>query len=339
MKTIVVKTQADLDALPDSFSEHTVIEIRSDASTWIKVTKSYGSSRVVAYDLSRVVARGSSRVVAYGSSRVVAYDLSRVVAYDLSRVEAYSSSRVVAYDSSSVVVRGSSRVVAYDSSSVVAYDSSSIVAYGSSSVVAYGSSRVVAMDFTTIAVFSASVIIHKLLDYSVASLRNVKVKIEKKSKTATVIKTPGYIQRPFAEWLKLGYVHADGITKKLLSRKKIGNTEVFEVEEFLTNKSSYVVKRGNTFSHGETVEKAIEGLRYKLSDRDTSQYKRWKLDDKKPIEDVISAYRAITGACEFGTRQFCESKKLKKTYSVKEVIALTKGAYGNEEFAKFWGVK
>jgi hypothetical protein len=91
------------------------------------------------------------------------------------------------------------------------------------------------------------------------------------------------------------------------------------------------------FSHGETIEKAIEGLRYKLSDRDTSKYKKWKKSDSKPIEEIIQAYRAITGACEFGVKQFCESKKLKQKYKISEVIKITSGAYGNKRFAEFFG--
>ena len=124
-----------------------------------------------------------------------------------------------------------------------------------------------------LSILAATVIISKLGDYSVASLRNVKAIIEKKSKTATVIRTPQRIERSFSEWIKQGYVHADGITKKLISHRKVGKIEVFEVEEFLDCKSSYVVKNGTIFSHGETIEKAIESLRYKLTDRDTSKYK------------------------------------------------------------------
>jgi hypothetical protein len=353
MKTIIVKTQSDLDSLPQKFDEYTVIEIRSDPGTWLKVTKARGSSRVEArgssqveaWDSSRVEARDSSRVEARDSSQVEAWDSSRVEAWDSSRVEAWGSSRVEArdssrveaWDSSRVEAWGSSRVEARDSSRVEARGSSQVEAWGSSRVEAWGSSRVVAHDFSMIAVLAATVIINKLGDYSVASLRNVKAKIEKKAKTATVIRTPERIERTFNEWLKQGYVHADGITKKLISQKKIGQNEIFEVEEFLSSKSSYVVKRGNTFSHGETVEKAIEGLRYKLSDRDTSKFKKWKIDEDKPVEDLISAYRAITGACEFGTKQFCESTKLKKKYSIKDVIEITKGKFGNEKFREFFG--
>jgi hypothetical protein len=198
MKTIVIKTQSELDALPDKFEEYTQIEIRSDASVEIVVRKSYDSSTVYAYDSSTVTAYGSSTVYAYDSSTVTAYGSSRVYASDSSTVYAYGSSTVTAYGSSTVYASDSSRVYAYDSSTVTAYDSSTVTAYGSSTVYAsdssrvyaYGSSRVTASDFSMIAVLATSVVIKKLLDYSVASLRGVKVKIEKKDKTATVIKTP-----------------------------------------------------------------------------------------------------------------------------------------------------
>ena len=249
MKTIIIKTQAELDALPDSFAEQTIIEIRSEPSAEIKIIKQYNSARVSAND----------------------------------------------------------------------------------------SARVYALDFATVQMLSIFAVI-VLYDYSVVSVRGFKskTKIVRKHKTTTVINTPPEIRRSFKEWLKLGYVHADGITKKLISKKKIGNIEVFEVEEFIERSNSFVVKKGNVFSHGKTIKEAKESLVYKISSRDTSEFKKWKLTDVKSRADLIRAYRAITGACEFGTKQFCESQKLKAKYSVNEVIKITEGKYGNKEFAEFF---
>ena len=68
MKTIIVRTQAELDALPDRFDEYTVIEIRSKPEDrYIQVTKARESSRVEARGSSSVVAWESSRVEAWGS--------------------------------------------------------------------------------------------------------------------------------------------------------------------------------------------------------------------------------------------------------------------------------
>ena len=148
MKTIVIKTQKEMDALPDSFKEFTCIEIRSDKTVEIVVKKTYGSSTVIAYD--------SSTVSAYGSSTVSAC--------------------------------GSSTVRAYDSSTVRAYGSSTVSACGSSTVSAYGSSTVSACGNSMTAILSALVVVSKICQYAVVCLDGVKVKLPKKDKTATVIK-------------------------------------------------------------------------------------------------------------------------------------------------------
>ena len=255
MKYIKIKSQAEMDALPDSFTEYTVIQIENTIER-VYVKKSYVNSSVEA--------RGNSSVVARGNSSVEAYD------------------------------------------------------------------------FAMISVLWSTVIIKKLMDYSVASFRGFKPKIEKKAKTATVVKTPERIERSFNEWLKQGYVHADGITKKLISHKKEGSIDIYEVEEFSSRKLSYVVKSGDVFSHGKTIEEAKASLKYKLSSRGTSKYKKWKLTDVKNTSDIILAYRVITGACESGTRDFCESKTLPKKMKISDAIKLTEGKYGNEKFKEFF---
>ena len=184
---------------------------------------------------------------------------------------------------------------------------------------------------------STFVFIKKLLDYSTAHFKQVTPKVEEQAITATVKYEPKY-NISFEEWLRRGYVYADGICKKLISGKKIGEIEVFEVEEFLDNKSSYVVQRGDTFSHGETVEKAIEDLRYKISDRDTSKFNHWKadLDKEVNIGEAITGYRTITGACEFGTKHFVESlDKVPEFISPKEILKITTNQYGNQKLAEF----
>ena len=101
-------------------------------------------------------------------------------------------------------------------------------------------------------------------------------------------------------------------------------------------KKAYIAKDDNVFAHGETLKDARKSLLYKLSDRDTSPFKDWKLTDVKSKKELIRAYRAITGACEFGTKQFCESVKLPAKATVAKAIELTKGQYGNETFKKFF---
>jgi hypothetical protein len=117
MKTIIIKTQAELDALPDRFDEWTVIEIR--AETRICVTKAWGNSSVEAWGNSSVEARENSSVVAWGNSSVVARENSSVVAWENSSVEARENSSVVAWENSSVVAWGNSAIHVQSAATVI----------------------------------------------------------------------------------------------------------------------------------------------------------------------------------------------------------------------------
>jgi hypothetical protein len=163
MKTIVIATQAEFDALPDKFSEYTCIEIRSTTSRII-VSKARENSSVVAWENSSVVAWGNSSVVARENSSVearenssvVAWENSSVVAWGNSSVEARENSSVVARENSSVVAWGNSSVVAWENSSVEARENSSVVARENSSVVAWGNSSVVARENSSVVAWENS---------------------------------------------------------------------------------------------------------------------------------------------------------------------------------------
>jgi len=172
----------------------------------------------------------------------------------------------------------------------------------------------------------------------VCRLRGVQVKPKSCDKTVTILDEPSNIEIPFKTWLDRGYVVADGIHQKLLSKKKRGDLEIFTVEkDFLTQKKSYVVKRGETFSHGDTLKEAISNLKYKMSSRDTSKFKKWSKNKSVTLEQAIDAYRTITGACEFGVKRFVESITVPKKLTIKKVIDLTHGQYGYKKFAEFFG--
>jgi hypothetical protein len=103
MPTIIVKNQAEIDALPASFEVFTTIEIRGgEKYSPLQFTKNPESSHVVARGSSHVVARESSHVEAWESSHVVARGSSHVVARGSSHVEARESSHVVAWESVAV---------------------------------------------------------------------------------------------------------------------------------------------------------------------------------------------------------------------------------------------
>jgi hypothetical protein len=236
-REIKITSQAELDALPDSFDEFTYINIESKREVEIIVNRLFANAEVTAYDSSQVRAYGSSQVRAYGSSQVracdssqvracdssqvTAYDSSQVTACDSSQVTACDSSQVTAYDSSQVRAYGSSQVRAYGSSQVTAYDSSQVTAYASSQVRAYGSSQVRAYGSSQVRAFQASMLrierktvkVHCLKQHSVAVFMETETTIEEKDETATVIVTPRpkYTKEIFCDIYK-DRVEKDAIT-------------------------------------------------------------------------------------------------------------------------------
>ena len=133
-----------------------------------------------------------------------------------------------------------------------------------------------------------------------------------------------------------GYVCADGILEKLLSRKALDGVEIFKTKAIGSSKTRFVVKRGSTFSHGETVKEAMDDLQYKISDRDTTKYQKWTLETVATKPDMIAAYRKITGACASGVKSFIESRAIGDSITVKDAVEITVDSYGHNIFRRFF---
>ena len=134
-----------------------------------------------------------------------------------------------------------------------------------------------------------------------------------------------------------GMIRIDGILSWLIGRKTIGEITAFEVKIVGKLNTSFAVQRGDVFSHGETIEKAIEDLRYKIGNRDASEFEKWRgnLDAEITIDEAIAAYRVITGACEYGVKDFVKSIKMPDKLTPNVVLVITKGKFGNDTFRKF----
>ena len=100
--------------------------------------------------------------------------------------------------------------------------------------------------------------------------------------------------------------------------------------------SCYVVEKDGLYSHGKTLKDAKENLKYKISNRDTTEFEKYTLNDELDQITLIKMYRTITGACVAGTRNFCETHKLPKKCTIRKAIELTEGQYGNNRFREFF---
>ena len=298
-------------------------------------SENWDGSSSVDYDNSSSVNRGNSSSVNYDNSRSKNYDNSSSVNRNNSSSENFYNSSSHNWDNSSSVNRGNSSSVNRDDSISVNRNNSSSVNLDSSISYCYDASKTIGFMTSVVRVYSS------LVEVDAYDNCTVYCHVEPKRLTVhgenvNVIRREEIVTPSFDDWLSRGYVFADGICLKLVSSKTQGNVDVYKCEDF-NNEISYVARSGDKFSHGETIEKSISDLRYKISSRDTSRFSSWEIDDIKPIEELIEAYRVVTGACEAGVKMFLENKNLSSDkMSVQEAIALTENQYGHECFKNFF---
>ena len=132
----------------------------------------------------------------------------------------------------------------------------------------------------------------------------------------------------------------DGVACVVLSRKRIGGVTVIACRHAriknrkIIGDKFYIAQDGGTTAHGETIEEAIQELQFKLGPRDVSRFRNMPPDTRKTPSEWAFVYRMVTGACRFGTRHFMSQHKLKKSYTLAEIIDATRGQYGHEQFVR-----
>ncbi len=142
---------------------------------------------------------------------------------------------------------------------------------------------------------------------------------------------------PALFWQGGKYVKADGIFSRVVSHH--GN--VYRIAKIGRKEEQYLVTDGNgKWAHGDTLAKAREDLKFKISNRDTSKYKGLPLDHEFSEDEAIECYRVVSGACAAGTKHFLlevlPEEKRQERYTIAQMIELTKGQYGAETFRTFF---
>ena len=124
----------------------------------------------------------------------------------------------------------------------------------------------------------------------------------------------------------------DEILAKLVS-KRGGVMRVVIVGQ---TKQSYIVEREGKAAHGKTVAEARADLLVKIGNRDTTLYKKWTTKTSATLEEMIVAYRTITGACSQGVSHFLSAANMPAKFSVQFAMEKTVGKYGHETFKDFF---
>lgn len=117
----------------------------------------------------------------------------------------------------------------------------------------------------------------------------------------------------------------------------------------LTLKDCWIAKRGDFFSHGDTLHEAAEALEAKwrengpLDERIAEFVKTHPALDEK-YGDLFDWHHVLAGSCEFGRRQWCEEHGYKPTDSItlRTFLTETAGDYGGDvirQVAKEYGLE
>lgn len=137
------------------------------------------------------------------------------------------------------------------------------------------------------------------------------------------------------DYVKGKYIYCDGVLTHISKRRKVGDYTVY----FGKIKNRNVVSDGKFYAHCDKIRDGIADIAFKRAeDRGAEQYKGLALDTKLPLEDAKTMYRIITGACRAGTEQFASSlgDTIKKEYTIREMINITRGQYNAEKFEEFF---
>ena len=135
-------------------------------------------------------------------------------------------------------------------------------------------------------------------------------------------------------------VEIDGIRSIILSEKKRDNIKIIKAVDIRDIygqdkdqiEAMYIAIEGELSAHGYTVREAIEDLTYKKLDNVDSE--EIIAEIKRTGKVTRSQYRALTGACSFGTNKFCEEHNIQdlEEIEISELRKILINDYGAERF-------
>ena len=123
---------------------------------------------------------------------------------------------------------------------------------------------------------------------------------------------------------------------RILSRIVAKKGPVMRVIIIGKTKHSFLIERDGKTAHGATLAAARADLIMKIGKRDTTKYKAWTLETEASLEEMIVAYRTITGACGQGVSLFMAEQNHAAKITVGYAIEKTRGRYGHDTFRIFF---
>lgn len=133
------------------------------------------------------------------------------------------------------------------------------------------------------------------------------------------------------------YLYADGILTHIQRIRKMGEYTIYIGKIRGRN----VVSDSEHYAHCDKLSDGIADIAFKRAkNRGEDQYRGLSLDTEMTVEEAVTMYRVITGACRQGSDAFVASLgDLKERYTIREAIELTRGQFNAHRFAEFFGVE
>lgn len=128
---------------------------------------------------------------------------------------------------------------------------------------------------------------------------------------------------------KLKYIYFDGILwGNVKSEKKRENITIYKTP------LGYCTVENDLSAHGKTLKEALEDLQFKKIKSEEVQAIVVEIRKTKKVNKA--QYRAITGACQYGTNKFCEEHNITADeIELSELKKILINDYGAE---KFWNL-
>jgi hypothetical protein len=143
---------------------------------------------------------------------------------------------------------------------------------------------------------------------------------------ASIPEIPNMTQTIEKDWC-----YIDGIVREIESKKTINDLTVIKTP------FDYMVGKNSTWAHGRTIQEATQDYNFKLiNEANLDLIKELDLDEPMSHEEAINVYRTVTRACRDGIRQWMSDKTFPEQITIREIISLTKSAYGGDDFARFF---
>jgi hypothetical protein len=138
---------------------------------------------------------------------------------------------------------------------------------------------------------------------------------------------PATTTRPWLESPCKKYLIADGKASKIIAKKR----NLYTVRHFGKSEKTYVAVSPKFCSHGKTAQEAKDDLRYKQA-----QHRMQNEPIAKDTVITIDRYRAITGACREGVKNWMESNGITDGITAGELLPILRktDAYGLSSFEK-----